>query len=104
MTIIEPNKNKKRVNIFFWVSIGLLLSVALLSISVYNQTVNQNHKIASLEEKIMSFETENAELKNDRYSLMDVKNLHQAASAAGLVKLVHPEYLEVSPSPFLANR
>lgn len=104
MTIIEPNKNRRRVDILFWGSIALLLGVALWSISVYNQTVNLSHELRLSEDRERTLEAENAELKNERYSLINSKQLHAIASAHGLVKATRPEYLEIAPGNALANR
>jgi hypothetical protein len=104
MTIIEPNKNRKSTNILFWGSIALLIGVALWTISVYNQTVNLSHEIKSAEAKAGALEAGNAELKNKRYGLMDARELHAIAASYGLIKITHPEYLELPPVAALANR
>lgn len=104
MTIIEPNKNRRSANILFWGSIGLLIGVALWTISVYNQTVNLSHEIKSVEAHAGALETGNAEMKNKRYGLIDARELHAVAAAHGLVKVSRPEYLEISSSAALANR
>ena len=104
MTIIEPNKNRQRVNTLFWGSIGLLVAVALWSISVYNQTVNLNHDLRAAESREGELQTANAELKNKRYALSGTKQLLSVAVENGLVKVTHPDYLEASSGAPLANR
>lgn len=104
MTIIEPNKNKRRVNRFLLLSTLSLFSVALLSIFIYNQTVNLSHGLAQSERDYKAALTRNAELKDVRYTMTDVKNLRHTAELIGFVKIKNPEYFEVGASPVLAQR
>ncbi len=78
--------------------------VAAWSIFVYNQTVNLSHEFSAKEREYKTSLTQNAELKNEKYSLTDAKNLRVAADAGGLVKVSNPEYFESVAAPELAAR
>ncbi len=104
MTIIEPNKNKQRINRFFAFSVLSLFSVALWSILIYNQTVSLSHDLIDGEREYKNALTRNAELKNIRYTMTDAKNLRHSAESHGFVGIKNPEYFEVDDSSILARR
>lgn len=104
MTIIGPNKAAKVANHMLILSLASLLVIAVVSIFVYNQTVNLTHEVKTKERDHQALLTENAELKNSRYNMTDIKNLTVAARTAGLVKPIDIEYIERNEIPSLASR
>lgn len=94
MTIIEPNKeiNKKKSNLLLVGSIAALLGVAFWSIIVYNDTVSLAHKIKEAKNSYQDLVSQNAELKNQRYALLDNREAHALTIKYGLVK-VEPQYI-----------
>ncbi len=104
MTIIEPQKNKQRVNSFFVSSVSLSLIAVIWSVFAYNLTVNLGRAGREVELKYKETLTLNAELKNKLYGLLDAKNLREVAKIEGLKIVVSPEYLEVKAISALAER
>jgi cell division protein FtsB len=94
MTIIEPNKHKKRINFFLILILLLLLLGAFLNIYLYNYIVNLRHTITSFEKKMHELEVANADFKNDLYKIRDNSNLMHLIDKFKLVKENKPEYLE----------
>ncbi len=104
MTIIGPNKAAKMANNMLIVSLASLLGIAVVSIFIYNQTVNLTHELKTKEKDHQAMLTENAELKNNRYNMTDSKNLAFAAKSGGLVKAQDIEYVEGDEVASLASR
>ncbi len=104
MTIIEPQKNKRRINVFFMSSISMSLGAVLVSVFTYNSTINLARSSHDAELKHKSALTANAELKNKLYSLLDAKNLRKLAELEGLKRVSNPEYFEVKAGVVLAER
>ncbi len=104
MTIIGPNKAAKVANNMLVVSLTSLLAIAVISIFVYNQTVNLTHELKTKEKDHQVLLTENAELKNSRYNMTDAKNLVSVAKYGGLVKAQDIEYIERDEISPLASR
>ena len=104
MTIIGPDKAAKVANKMLIVSLASLVAIAVGSIFVYNQTVNLSHELKDKEKEHQSLLTMNAELKNKRYNMTDVKNLAVIAKESGLVKVPNVEYIELDQNPPLASR
>ncbi len=75
-------------------SIAALLGVAFWTIMVYNQTVILSKEFSEVKNHLEELVAKNAELKNDSYSAIDTKSLHNIAREFGLVKVENPEYLE----------
>lgn len=95
MTIIRPISKYNSFYIAFILLI--LLATAGLYIYQYNAEVALRHRIQSLEDNIVGFETENSALKNKLYGLLDPKNLESLASKRGLVFENSPIYLNLYP-------
>lgn len=104
MTIIQPNRSSRGINLVFTASILALLATASWSIVLYNGTVNIAHDISAKEREYKTLLAKNAELKNTFYALTDTNNLRRAAESAGLRAIARPEYVEESHSPTLAAR
>jgi len=96
MTNIKPNKkNKNSVNLIL-----LLLAPAILEavwlIKLSNSAVDLSHGLSAARTEIQKTESENAEMKNQLYSLFDKANLVKIASEKGLVEEKIPQYLITS--------
>ena len=84
-------------------SIFASLSAVLVSVFIYNSTINlvrASHDVELTHKTVLTF---NAELKNKLYSLLDAKNLRALAEVEGLKKISNPEYFEVKIVPILAK-
>lgn len=104
MTIIQP-KNKKT----FWnkVLAGLVAGVILVAFSLvllYARFVNLNHSIAEARRALEKIQTENAELKDRIFALLDQGRLESLAAERGLIKEKNPQYLRVSGEPLALSR
>lgn len=93
MTFIEPNKNKFNISILTFLTVILILTGALLSIFAYNQNVRLNHFLNSYQKEVEGLQVANANLKNQLYGILDLKNAEELARDLGLVKEKRPEYL-----------
>ena len=96
MTIIQPNNRHVLANMFVGIS-ALLFVVALgYGILSYSALVDLNHEVEVLNKKIESTEIVNAELKNQLYKALDLKNLEEVAKQRGLLKDKGAKYFETS--------
>ena len=104
MTILEPNKAKrtKKINVMLFGTVSALFGLALLSLVVYNNTVNLSRGIKTAEREYKAELNANAELKNELFKSTDMKMLRTAAGHEGLVVVTNPEYIEVSGAVPLA--
>ena len=75
MTIIQLNKNNHKKN--FLVSILMMVSIVMAvgGIFIYNQLVSLRHEVKKQENNIQQAEVQNAELKNNLYSILNEKNI-----------------------------
>jgi len=103
MTIIQPNKNKNKLNLI--VSLLLFAIVALISqgIYFYSQSVNFRHDITRLEKDIRDIEVSNADMKNKLFALFDPNNTKIIIESGGLIEEKNPQYIKNSDNP-LAKR
>ncbi len=93
MTIIEPNKNNLFQGIFAYFT-GALIFLVVLSIYFYNLNVNLKFSISAQEKSIQQLEAENADLRNEMYRILDVRNLTALIQKQNLVQDKNPDYLE----------
>ena len=93
MTFISSEKNN---TIFFVVFALPLLAMIAVLIMFYNQTVNLKHSITDLKADIQQAATETASLKDQVFAIFDPQKVGDLAKSQGLVKEVHPNYLEVN--------
>jgi hypothetical protein len=96
MTIVQPHKNNltaAKISILF-LTTALITSV-LGWMFFYNQFVNLRHDLEAAELTISKAEVENAELKNDLYKIIDVKNLEVLAQERSLVVDKNPKYFKL---------
>lgn len=91
MTIIQPNKNEDIRRLVTLLSTGLII-VFLAVVFLYMQTVTSKHDLAKKHNTLETLKVENAELKNNFYTLVDVGNLEQLAGELGLVQDKNPQW------------
>ncbi|MEX2033487.1 MAG: hypothetical protein WD889_02940 [Candidatus Colwellbacteria bacterium] len=91
MTIIQPNKNEDIRRLVTLLSTGLVI-VLLAVVFLYMQTVTSKHELAKKRNALETLKVENAELKNNFYTLVDVGNLEQLAGELGLVQDKNPQW------------
>lgn len=96
MTIIEPNKNKIRINFLLISVIILLILGVFLNVYLYNYIVNLRHTIVGFEKRLNELEVVNADFKNNLYKIQNTDNLTYLIEKFNLVKENKPEYLENS--------
>ncbi|OGY63050.1 MAG: hypothetical protein A2745_03610 [Candidatus Harrisonbacteria bacterium RIFCSPHIGHO2_01_FULL_44_13] len=94
MTIIEPNKNKIRLNPFLIAAVFCLIAIALLNIYIYNQNVNLKDLLNADNKKLEELEVANAEFKNNFYQTVDSRNLNALAKQLGLREERQPRYFD----------
>lgn len=97
MTIIQLNKNNHKKN--FLVSILMAVSVvaAVWGIFIYNQLVSLRHEVKKQENNIQQAEVQNAELKNNLYSILNEKNIESLINQQSLILEKNPNYLTKKP-------
>lgn len=97
MTIIQLNKNNHKKN--FLVSILMAVSVvaAVWGIFIYNQLVSLRHEVKKQENSIQQAEVQNAELKNNLYSILNEKNIKSLINQQSLILEKNPNYLTKKP-------
>ncbi len=91
MTIIQPNKNEDIRRLVTLLTMGLVV-VFLVVVFLYMQTVISKHDLAKKRNTLETLKVENAELKNNFYTLVDVGNLEQLAGELGLVQDKNPQW------------
>lgn len=95
MTIIQPVSKFR--SFYIVAALFLLLATAGFYVYEYNAEVALRHKIKSLEDDIIGFETESSALKNKLYGLLDPENLESLAGKRGMVFEKSPAYLNLFP-------
>jgi cell division protein FtsB len=95
MTFIQP-KRQSQFHFILAVSLitVLLLVGAVALIVLYNQTVDARHALAREKEAFNKLQTENAEIKERMFALLDNHNLEAVARGRQLVKENTPRYFE----------
>ena len=78
-----------------YLAVGLVLFEVVLSVLFYNQNVQLNHALKDNQQKIETVRSENADVKNQLYLVMDMENSDQLAAKFGLVKERKPDYLAI---------
>ncbi len=96
MTYIKTNKNNFRLaSPLLLLGLGILSAISL-EVYIYSQTVNLKHDIITLSRNIESVRLENADLKNQFYSLTDKTNLEKVAARNGFVQDNNPKWVFAS--------
>ncbi|MDP3015001.1 MAG: hypothetical protein Q8N28_01125 [bacterium] len=96
MTIIQLNKNNHKKN--FLISILMMVSVvmAVFGIFIYNQLVSFRHEVKKQENNIQQAEVQNAELKNNLYSILNEKNIESLINQQSLILEKNPNYVKTA--------
>src|SRR5437870_13429674 len=94
MTFIHPKKESNILNkILFVLIIGLVLC-AFWMVILYNNLVNFNHGLSNLKKEFGSVQTQNAELKDKIFSLINSARQNNL-NGSELIQDKNPSYLEV---------
>jgi cell division protein FtsB len=96
MTIVQPNRNQDIKRLIAVLS-SFLVAYFLMSVFIYLQTVNLKHDLAKQRKALDDLKVENADLKNQFYSLIDVSNLERLAQERGLIQDANPQWASASP-------
>src|SRR3989344_5754359 len=94
MTIIEPNKNRIRINLLSLMLITLTIVGALFSVYIYNQIVALRYQFSNYEEQLNNARVANAESKDKLYKILSGQNSEAFARTLGLIKDNKPVYLQ----------
>lgn len=92
MTFVQPRKNSGVLaGALVFLCIALTASVVYL-IVVYNHVVNLEHNLSRLESHYRLLETENAEIKEQIFTLFTTQNLEAFAAERQLIQEKNPRY------------
>jgi len=95
MTFIQPPRSNNLLNkILLFLILGLIFGTYWL-ITLYSNSVGLTHGILDMRSQISQIQTQNAELKNKVFSLLDSANLQNLAKDRQLIQEKNPQYLEV---------
>lgn len=103
MTIIQPNKNKFKIEFFISVLMLIFIVSVVWGVFLYNQTVNFRHEAEDIGKILKQSEIENAELKNALYSMIDLKNSESLTVSESLILEKNPEYIKVTDNQQLTT-
>jgi hypothetical protein len=104
MTHQQASQFNARLNVFLRLIILCLCVVFVVGIVAYNGSLNVRHRFSSLQERVETLENENAQLKNNLYTITDTKTLNSVAARLGLVAEKNPSYLNVRSETVIATR
>lgn len=94
MTIIEPNKNKYKINSLFFTLVIVLVTLATFNIYFYNRNVNLKHSINNYQKELQEQRVTNADYKNQFYQILDSEKIELLAKEKGLIQEKNPKYFE----------
>ena len=69
-----------------------MVGIILIWVFVYLQTVNLSYDLAKAKQHLEEVKVENADLKNEYYSLVDADNLELLAKERGFIKDKNPQW------------
>lgn len=95
MTVIRPNKKNRTARLAIRLGLVSILFL-ILNISVYSGTVDVKHEISEISKNVEQMRANNADLKNEFYSLTGQENLDRLAAERGLVKDKNPKWVFAS--------
>lgn len=93
MTIIEPNKSYFLQSSLLYFA-GALLVLMVTGIYFYNLNVNLKYSVSMQEKEMRRLETANADMRNEMYRILDVRNLTAVIKERNLIQDRNPDYLE----------
>jgi hypothetical protein len=95
MTLIQPNKHSRLLNVLLiFLSVAVTGAVICL-IFLYNQTVSFSRGAVSLNEETSQILAENSELKSATFALLDPYHLSNLAASQGLAPGASPRYVKI---------
>lgn len=95
MTFVKPHsKNRSQYILFFFAL--LILTSGIFLIFEYNELVGMRHNIRSMQKEIIHLESQNVDLKNDLYALVDPRELEKVALEMGFVLERRPGFLNLN--------
>lgn len=100
MTIIEPNKNYFLQSSLMYFA-GIMLVLMAAGIYFYNLNVSLKYSVNMQEKAIRQLETANADMRNEMFRILDLRNLTAVIKDRNLIQDKNPDYLEYA---MLANR
>ncbi len=91
MTIIEPNKKYfLQASLLYFAA--ALLAFSIIGIYFYNLNVNLKYSMSMQEKEISRLETANADLRNQMYKILDLRNLTAVIQQRNLIQDKNPDY------------
>lgn len=99
MTIIQPQNKDALLN---RILIVLVISSILAAFSLtflYARSVNLNHGMSQVQKTLEKLETENSELKDKIFAVLDRSRLEKIAAERGLIKEKNPQYFQIQSEP-----
>ncbi len=96
MTFIQPNKNSSILNKILAVLIICLILGGTSLVVLYNRVVNFKHSFEDAKTTFSELQSQNADIKDKIFKLLDVNKDSLALKGHGLVEDKTPQYLEVS--------
>lgn len=94
MTIIQPGKTNYLSNFFISILVIVSVSALLWGMFLYNQLVDVRHEISKQKDNFQQAEVDNAELKNNLYTIIEAKNLKTLITSQSLIFDKNPEYVK----------
>ncbi|HTY39669.1 MAG TPA: hypothetical protein VMC43_01080 [Candidatus Paceibacterota bacterium] len=105
MTIIQPNNRAGRGWVVAFVVLAIAVGgAALILVVQYNKLVDVSHALTNGKETLKNIETENAELTDRTFNLLQGQSLDKLASDYSLVKDKNPHYLNIGKTWALASQ
>ena len=92
MTIIRPHKSAP-IKYFLYSLFGVLLICGGFYISEYTALAETRNSINTLKGSVGKLQGENADLKNELYTMIDPARLEAAGVDSGLQKESRPQYV-----------
>ena len=96
MTIIQLNKNNHNKNFLILILMMVSVVMAVWGIFIYNQLVSLRHEVKKQENNIQQAEVQNAELKNNLYSILNEKNIESLINQQSLILEKNPNYIKTA--------
>ena len=92
MTILNPSQQKNNARFLVYLSLVVLLGGTLL-VFEYNTVASLRAEEAALLRTVEGANVENAELRNELYTITDGRRLEEVALSSGLTLERRPRYL-----------
>lgn len=92
MTIFTPHHNQT-IKHFLLILFALLLVGGVLYIFEYNSLVNARFALNNLKKDLVGLQAQNADLKNQLYTVIDPAKLAALAASKGLILEGKPQYV-----------